>query len=139
MNGKCLSKAVIYQANVKSSKGCKKYVGLAGGTFKERYYNHVNAFKHRKHKHDTELSKHIWDLKDSKEEYEITWEILLKSNTFRRKSGTCNLCIEEKLAILMSRKVDANQSLNKRSELLNKCRHGNSTTTMKRGKKPPPR
>ena len=135
LNGKCLSEAVVYQANVRSSKGCKTYIGLAGGKFKERYNNHVKSFAHKKYKNATQLSKYIWSLQDKNVEYDITWETILKSNTFRRKTGICNLCLEEKLAILNSKKADANNSLNKRTEFISKYRHGDKKTRHARKKK----
>ena len=114
LNGKCLSEAIIYKATVKSRSGSKNYIGLTGGRFKDRLGNHVLSFNHKKDKHATELSKHVWSLKDKKEQYEITWSIVDKSNTFRRKTGTCNLCLAEKVAILHNKKLDTNNSLNSR-------------------------
>ena len=98
----------------------------------------MKSFAHKKYKNETELSKYTWSLKAKNEKYELTWKTLIKSNTFRRKSGTCNLCLEEKLAILNNRKIDANNSLNKRTELLNKCRHNNNRKAFKRKRKKDP-
>ena len=39
--------------------------GLAESDFKTRYRNHTASFRHAKHKNSTELSKHIWTLKDN--------------------------------------------------------------------------
>jgi len=90
---------------------------------KLRYANHEKSFKHEKYEKETELSKYIWELSRQSTKYNIKWEIISHSNTRKRKSGNCNLCIEEKLAILKAK----NNVLNKRTELISKCRHGNST------------
>ena len=121
LNGKCLSEATVYRASVKSNTSCRTYIGLAGGTFKERFFNHMKSFTHKKYVNETELSKHIWSLKNKDEAYNISWESLRHSNTFRRDTNICNLCLEEKLEILMSKK--SSTSLNRRSELISKCRH----------------
>ena len=53
----------------------------------------------------------------------IKWEFLRKSNTFKRKSAICNLCLEEKYSILCEKLSNKNMP-KKRSELISKCRHG---------------
>jgi predicted GIY-YIG superfamily endonuclease len=119
--GKCLSSAIVYKATVKSvSEPSKSYIGLTGGTFKERYSNHKKSFKHEKYEKETELSKYVWGLKRMKTDFAIDWEIIRKSNTKRRKSGQCNLCLDEKLEILHHKDHDV---INKRTELISKCRH----------------
>ena len=47
-------------------------------------------------------------------------------------SGICNLCLEEKIEILNLKKMEPNNTINKRTELVSKCRHGNK-------RKPPSR
>ena len=97
-------------------------MSFAGGPFKERYRNHTKSFRHQKYSKETELSKHIWDLKKGGVEYNIKWEIIRASNTNIRKSGICNLCLKERFEIMKCEKL-----LNRRSELVTKCRHGNNT------------
>lgn len=123
LRGNCLVSDIIYKATVKSTRGTVTYVGLCSGEFKKRYYNHTKSFKNKKYQKETELSKYIWDLKTENTDFSINWEILKKSNTGKRKSGMCNLCMEEKLHII-SLKND--HLLNKRNELVSKCRHGNN-------------
>ena len=36
------------------------------------------SFKHESKKNDTELSKHLWHLKDQKKDFAISWKILAK-------------------------------------------------------------
>ena len=124
VNGKCLSKSVVYKATVTSNNMSKEYIGLAGNIFKERFNNHSKSFRQKKYSKETELSKYVWTLKDKGIDYVIKWAILRKSNTFKRKTGICNLCLEEKYSILCE-KLSNKDLLNKRSEMISKCRHGN--------------
>ena len=57
----------IYKATVRHDNKEKSYYGLAGGTFKDRYRNHVKSTKHEKYKNETQLSKYIWNLKKKKQ------------------------------------------------------------------------
>ena len=50
LKGKCLSKAVVYKATVSTDNVRKFYIGLAGGTFKERYNNHTKSFRLEKYR-----------------------------------------------------------------------------------------
>ena len=102
------------------------YIGLSGGPFKSRYYSHIKSFKNEKYEKETELSKFIWHLKRKKETFTINWSILKKSNTNRRDSDQCNLCMDEKIEILRMK----GELINKRSEVISTCRHN---------KKPPNR
>ena len=69
----------------------------------------------------TSLSKHFWFLKNKGLTPEIEWSILRKSNTPNSFNGRCNLCLEEKIYILNYKWPD--KLLNKRSELIARCRH----------------
>ncbi|KAJ8040081.1 hypothetical protein HOLleu_14275 [Holothuria leucospilota] len=55
--GKCLTTALVYKATV---SGCgvepKTYIGISGGPFKQRYYNHRKSFNHQKHAKEEEKS-----------------------------------------------------------------------------------
>ena len=68
----------MYKATVRHEKEEKSYYGLAGGAFKDRYRNHVKSFKHEKYKNETQLSKYIWELKKTNNEYKLTWDIVKK-------------------------------------------------------------
>ena len=93
------------------------YVGLTGGTFKERWYKHEGDFKIL----TTELSIHIWDLKDRNIPYSISWEIVRRARTFSPVTKKCDLCIHEKFEILYNKSL---ATLNKRNEIFNHCRAG---------------
>ena len=52
MEGKCLTTAIIYQASVTTPNDnkVKTYIRLTENTFKIRYKNHTNSFKHHNQK-----------------------------------------------------------------------------------------
>ena len=118
LNGKCLTPSVIYEATLNTSNESHEYIGLTEGPFKDRYNNHNQAFKHSKYRNSTELSKKVWDMKDSNKSYNISWRILQQARAYKGGGRTCDLCVSEKLHILKNP-----DSLNKRSELVSKCRH----------------
>ena len=122
LQGKCLTSSVVYKATVKTSDGeIKTYTGCTDNTFKKRYYGHVADAKDPKHRNNTELAGYIWDKKDIGVNIDsIKWEVLKKCHKYQPGSRKCNVCLCEKLCIMK----DSNPtSLNKRSELMNTCRH----------------
>ncbi|KAL9966710.1 hypothetical protein ACROYT_G024826 [Oculina patagonica] len=123
LDGACLSRNVIYEATVTTTTGnTNTYIGMTEHEFKTRYNNHKLSFRDRKHSHATVLSKHIWHLKDSNTDYQINWRIIKRANAYKGNPSRCNLCLSEKLCILSARDVSL---LNKKSELVTKCRHEN--------------
>jgi len=52
----------------------------------------------------------------------IEWKILRHANLYKLCSKLCRFCLAEKFAILTG---DSKIFLNKRSELVSKCRHKN--------------
>lgn len=66
MGRNCLKESVVYQANVttEDNNPTKTYMGLTENSFKIRYANHKASFNHSNKRHSTELSKHVWNLKD---------------------------------------------------------------------------
>ena len=98
------------------------YTGLTAQTFKQRFYSHQQSFQDKKYQSSTALSKHIWSVKDKDTNFEIKWEVRKKATKYQNTTGRCNLCVAEKLAII---RADKKTSLNKRSELVSKCRHEN--------------
>jgi hypothetical protein len=85
---------------------------MTATTFKERYANHTSSFRHKKDSNKTELSKHIWKLKENNQDYTIKWSILEHSISYTGGSKRCNLCLEEKFCILKD--VNKDNLLNKR-------------------------
>ena len=82
---------------------------MTATTFKERYANHTSSFRHKKDSNKTDLSKHIWKLKENKQDYTIkTLHYVWKKK---------NLHFE--------RHINKDNLLNKRSDIFGKCRHKN--------------
>ena len=119
---KCLSRAIVYQATVTEERTNKKetYVGMTENTFKQRYANHKQSFKQEKHKNQTELSKHIWSLKDQGTKHEISWKILLHAKPYAPGQQRCSLCTAEKFYILCKPEM---ATLNTRAGMISTCRH----------------
>ena len=122
LNGECREKAVIYKASITSDGSSKYYIGCTKTEFKTRYYNHTHSFRYREKRNATELSKAFWNAKDSGHEPSIKWSIADRATAYQPGSRSCNLCLTEKLTILLA---DKRTALNERSELTGKCRHKN--------------
>lgn len=122
--GNCLKQSVVYQATVatEDNRPDQTYVGLTENSFKTRFTNHKASFNHPSKKLNTELSKHIWQLKDAKINFQITWKILKQAAPYNPASNRCNLCLYEKYFIICRPDL---ASLNKRNELITSCRHAN--------------
>ena len=122
LDNKCLTSSVIYNAQVTTNNATKNYIGLTEGTFKQRFSQHKATFKHRKYTNSTELSKYIWKLRDNNQDFNIKWTIISRARPYNNISKRCDLCLTEKLMIITA---NPDRILNKRSELISKCRHEN--------------
>ena len=122
LDNKCLTSNVIYNAQVTTNNATKNYIGLTEGTFKQRFSQHKATFKHRKYTNSTELSKYIWKLRDNNQYFNIKWTIISRARPYSNISKRCDLCLTEKLMIITA---NPGRILNKRSELISKCRHEN--------------
>ena len=126
LNNTCQSSSIVYNAQVSTATDnnatSKNYIGLTEGTFKQRFNQHKVTFRHRKYINSTELSKYIWHLKDNCINFDIKWSIIARAKPYSNKTKRCDLCLTEKLMIINSH---SNNLLNKRSELISKCRHEN--------------
>ena len=123
LEGKCLTKSIIYQATISSNnKNSQKfrYIGLTEGTFKSRYNGHLQSIRHEKHETATELSKKYWEIKRGGNEPYIVWKIVKQVDTYKGGQPICNLCLAEKYFIIRDR---GRNLLNSRTEILSKCRH----------------
>ena len=97
---------------------------------KSKYYNPKSTFCARfgisvhcvsnKNANSTTLSTYVWALKDAGKEYEIKWKVIAKTGKYTPDAIYCDVCLTEKTYILLA---DPKESLNVRSEILNKCRH----------------
>ena len=123
-NGNCLQSSVVYQAIVtrNDNNTSETYIGLTETDFKTRHRNHTASFRHAKHKNSTELSKHIWTLKNDNIDYSISWRVLSSNSPYNSSSKRCNLCLKEKFLIICRPDLS---SLNKRNGLVSSCQHRN--------------
>ena len=120
---KCLHKNLVYKATVKTNSSVKQYIGATEGTIKQGIYNHKLSFTNWNYSSNTSLSSYIQHLKDMNISPTITWEILKLAPAYNKTSRKCLLCLHEKLAIITY--LLQNTLLNKKSEILSKCRHEN--------------
>ena len=120
LEGQCLQKELVYPATVTTSEKKETYVGLTATEFKTRWRNHQMSFKHEKRRFDTELSKHLWELKEKKKEFTVSWKILAKARAYSNLTKRCNLCLHEKYFIISNPQM---ATLNKRNKLVSSCRH----------------
>ena len=125
LDGKCLASCLVYKAEIVSDTLNGVYYGSSEGEFKTRYNNHTKSFRHRKHQNDTELSKCVWKLKDEGKEYVVKWTIARRAFTYKCGTRRCDLCLSEKVCII---RAEPHGLLNKRTELISKCRHRNKYT-----------
>ena len=117
LNRNCLQSSLIYHATItrKDNSTTETYIRLAENNFKTRYRNHTASFQHTKHRNSTELSKHIWTLKENNIDHFISWRILSSRSPYNSASKRCNLCFKEKLLIICQPELS---SLNKSNELV---------------------
>ena len=111
----------MYQANIVTNNECKEYFGTAEGEFKLHYNNTNMSFRHKKHENNTELSKYLWKLKENTY-YNLQWSIKAYASPYKCGTRKCDLCLTEKMIITRSL---PKKLLNKRTELVSKCRHRN--------------
>ena len=125
LNGNCLQPSVIYQATTKSKDNLDKiYIGLTERPWKQRSYSHKFSFTNRRYAHSQALSEYLWDLKDKNQDIpEISWKTKKSTPAYSNNSKGRILCSEEKMAIITF--PEQQKLLNKRSELISKCRHDN--------------
>ena len=115
LEGHCLAKGIVYQAQVTAAGKTETYIGLTSTEFKARFRNHQVSFNNEARKNDTELSKHIWQFKCKEQRFTIKWKILAKAKPYSNLTKRCNLCTAEKHFIITK---PAMATLNKRNELI---------------------
>ena len=122
LDGSCLKTCIVYRADVIKHNGTHIYYGASDGEFKFRYNYHTKSFRNRGYEHETELSKYIWELKDNNTEFYLKWSIAAYASPYRCGTRRCDLCLTEKYIIA---RAGQKNLLNKRTELISKCRHRN--------------
>ena len=128
LQGRCLSSGIVYKATVKAEDNNMHYIGLCETTFKQRLYLHRSGWNASEYKGScgAELSKYVWELKNNNIPHSITWQIVAHAKPYQCSGARCYLCLNEKLYIAIH--DEPTSLLNKRNELVSKCRHKNKFT-----------
>ena len=71
------------------------YIGVKENEFKTRYNKHISSFKLEHRLSSTTLSEHIWNLKKSKMDHTIEWEILDKAYPIRHPLEDANSALRK--------------------------------------------
>ena len=103
----------------------KNYYGTCEKSLEEIYDNHASSFRNKSRQKETELSNYIWELKANEKKDKIDWLIAMKAHPYICGTKKCDLSLCEKLLIARANSVSL---LNKRDELVLKCRHMNTFT-----------
>ena len=86
------------------------------------------SVKFLKYKTDMELSNEVWWMKKSGQTPVITWKIVQRCSPCNSNSKRWYLCLNEQLEIAT---YQGNNLLNKKTEVISKCRHQNKYTLSK--------
>ena len=124
LTGECRKASVIYKCTVSAPALPKKvYIGLTEKEFKTRWSNHKQSLNNLKYKNSTSLSSYVWDLKEKGSTPTLKWSIIRHAKSYTASARSCPLCLQEKFEILNYE--PKSELLNKRNELISKCRHMN--------------
>ena len=69
---------------------------------------------------NTGLSKYMWQLADRGIRGEVSYNIITTAVLRQKGDRRCDICVSEKTYIARS---DPSTSMNRRDEVMNKCRH----------------
>ena len=84
-----------------------------------RVANHKGTLEIENHRQKTSMSTHFWKLKNKGKNPHITYKVLKFAKPFSPETNRCNLCLQEKVSIILSEKP----LTNRRNEILAACRH----------------
>ena len=126
VDGICQQENSVYQATVSHIEEAtgeeikSTYIGMTGPPFIKRYRNHISSFNLSHKETDSELSKHVWSLKNKGLTYKTQWRIIDRAQTFSPISRTCKLCTLERFYLITRKDL---HSLNKNTEFGHDCLH----------------
>ena len=86
------------------------------GVVETKSIQQLNAAKRTK----STLAAHVWEVRDSGLSPIVEWSILLRSSAYQPGDHYCGICLGEVTLICFA---DPEESLNKRTELKQGCRH----------------
>ena len=127
LSGKYQVTDIIHKCTVLSPDNPNKfYLGTAEGDFRKQFYNHRKSFNSEVSTNDTTFSKYIRELKEtSNSSPTLVWSIAKKVPPYSNISKKCLLCLHEKLEMINYPRPE--ELLNKRCELISKCRHASKS------------
>ena len=102
------------------------------GVVEKSFRDHTKSFTHEDYANDTELSKEYWKIKRNSFIPKVTWSTVRECLPYSLSKKKCYLCLNEKLGI---NSYKGDNLLNKRLELINKCRHLNKYTLLRHDSK----
>ena len=125
LDGNCQQNDVIYKCIASTSVNPDKvYLGTAEREFKKRYYDHNKSFRHPSYANETTRSKYVWKIKDKYNEMpSLNWSVVKSVTGYSNILKRYLLCLHGKFEIVNY--PNQEELLNKRSELISKCRHSN--------------
>ena len=82
LNGECLTQCLAYKVTSRPSSNCFVYYGTSEREFKTQHRNHTKSFRNRECMNETELSKHVWNLKDHGFGNNLSCEIHKKASPY---------------------------------------------------------
>ena len=125
LDNKFLTLNTVYEAKVSNDTidECKRYLGASKTLFKERLRKHIRDFKHKKYEKSTEFLKYIRTIKSHAITSVIKWSIV-KRVASKAAANYGKVCLTKMFYIIQS--PDDENLLNKKFELMNKCRHQNN-------------
>ena len=123
MQGHCLTDNVVYRGKItNSSKPETNYIGMTQGPFKDREREHHNSFTNTKKKNSSKVATHMWlERENGEDPSTISWSVIDRAPAYRNGDLHCRLCLTEKYHIIFQPFT----KLNKRNEIISKCRHEN--------------
>ena len=125
LNGKCMSTNVLYKATATTTiNPDKTYIGITEGPWKHRHAVHNCSFRNKEYNARTALTDYVWKMKENYGEMPtIKWSVIKTMPAYSNISRRCLLCLQEKLCIIEHDNQE--NLLNRKSELVTKCRHAN--------------
>ena len=123
LQGNCMIDSVVYRGLISNpQKSETNYIGMTQNPFKDREREHRNSFTNTKKKTSSKLAAHLWQEKDEGEPpSSVSWSIIDRAPAYRNGDKQCRLCLTEKYHIIFQ----PFETINKRSEIVSKCRHEN--------------
>ena len=100
LNDECLIQCLVYKATSTISNNSFVYYRTFKVKFKTRYSNYTKSFRHHERVNQTELSKHLWNLKNHGFNNSLLWETHKKALPHQCFPKRSNLCLLEKVSII---------------------------------------